>query len=249
MERHEAGKARMIPVILRECDWSGALFGKLQALPKDAKALTSWANSDAAFKDVAVGIRKVVEQLQGGNPSSGPAPAAPAATTGTLPRICNLPHLRNPNFTGRDELLKDLHDSLNSGKAAALTQAMHGLGGVGKTQTAVEYIYRHAAEYDIVWWIRSEEEAKLASDYAALAEPLRLKERGEKDQSVIVQAVRSALAAWRRWLIVFDNANEAKEIREFLPVGGMGHVLVNRGTYITGNQRRDWTVYGMSAGR
>jgi tetratricopeptide (TPR) repeat protein len=157
-----------------------------------------------------------------------------------------LPHLRNPNFTGRDELLKDLHDSLTSGKAAALTQALHGLGGVGKTQTAVEYIYRHAAEYDIVWWIRSEEAAKLASDYAALAEPLRLKERGEKDQSVIVQAVRRALAARKRWLIVFDNANEAKEIREFLPVGGAGHVLVTSRNPAFGGVARPLRVDKMS---
>jgi len=226
LARHEAGEAIVIPVILRDCDWRGALFGKLQALPKDAKAITSWTNSDAAFKDVAVGIRKIVEQLRGGSPTSVPCPTPPTAKTGALPQICNLSYLRNPNFTGREDLLNTLHDSLTSGNTTALTQAMHGLGGVGKTQTAVEYIYRHAAEYEIAWWIRSEEPAKLASDYAALAEPLRLKEQGEKDQSVIVQAVRSALAVRGRWLIVFDNANEAKEIREFLPVGGTGHLLV-----------------------
>lgn len=64
MERHEAGEARVIPVILREVDWHGAPFGKLQALPKNAEPVMNWANIDQAFTDVARGIRKVVEALK-----------------------------------------------------------------------------------------------------------------------------------------------------------------------------------------
>jgi hypothetical protein len=61
MERHELGEARVIPVILRPTDWHSAPFGKLQALPKDGKPITTWSNHDEAFLDVARGIRKVVE--------------------------------------------------------------------------------------------------------------------------------------------------------------------------------------------
>jgi hypothetical protein len=64
MQRHEAREARVIPVILRPCDWSSAPFGKLQALPKDAKPITMWSNRDDAFLDVARGIRKVVEDMR-----------------------------------------------------------------------------------------------------------------------------------------------------------------------------------------
>ena len=64
MERHEAGKARVIPVILRPVYWQGAQFGQLQALPKNAKPITTWSNQDEAFLDVARGIRQVVEELQ-----------------------------------------------------------------------------------------------------------------------------------------------------------------------------------------
>ncbi|NIO68033.1 MAG: DUF4062 domain-containing protein, partial [Anaerolineae bacterium] len=64
-----------------------------------------------------------------------------AASIG-LPPIFNLPHLRNPNFTGREDLLAQLRSALTSGQPAALTQAITGLGGVGKTQLAVEYAYR-----------------------------------------------------------------------------------------------------------
>lgn len=63
MERHDSGEARVIPIILRPCDWHGAPFGKLQALPKNAEPITKWENVDEAFLNVAQGIRKVVKEL------------------------------------------------------------------------------------------------------------------------------------------------------------------------------------------
>ena len=63
VERHELGEARVIPIALRHCDWQGAPFAKLQGLPRDMKPVTSWADRDEAFKDIAVGIRKVAEEL------------------------------------------------------------------------------------------------------------------------------------------------------------------------------------------
>ena len=63
LEKHEAGEVRVIPVIIRPVDWSGAPFSKLQALPKDAKPVTSWSNRDEAWTDVARGIRKAVEEI------------------------------------------------------------------------------------------------------------------------------------------------------------------------------------------
>ena len=65
LERHEAGEARVIPIILRPVDWKGAPFSHLQALPKDAKPLTPWPDRDAAFTNSAEGIRKVAEELGG----------------------------------------------------------------------------------------------------------------------------------------------------------------------------------------
>ena len=64
LERHDAGDACVIPVILRSVDWRGAPFAKLQALPRDAKPVTSWPDRDEAFTDVARGIRQVVEDLR-----------------------------------------------------------------------------------------------------------------------------------------------------------------------------------------
>lgn len=63
MERHAAGEARVIPVILRSCDWSGTSFAKLQALPRNAKPVRDWRNQDQAFLDIAKGIRKAIQEL------------------------------------------------------------------------------------------------------------------------------------------------------------------------------------------
>jgi hypothetical protein len=63
LERHDAGAARVVPVLLRACDWHGAPFGKLQGLPTDMRAVTSWPNRDKAFTDVARGIRAAVQEI------------------------------------------------------------------------------------------------------------------------------------------------------------------------------------------
>ena len=69
MARHEAGDAHVIPIILRPVDWHSALFGKLQALPKDGRPVTSWPNRDEAFVDVARGIRRAAEGAVSSHPS------------------------------------------------------------------------------------------------------------------------------------------------------------------------------------
>jgi tetratricopeptide (TPR) repeat protein len=147
--------------------------------------------------------------------------------TSPLPSIWNIPVPRNPHFTGRDDLLRQLRTALAAGQAAALTQpqAIHGLGGVGKTQLAVEHAYRHANEYDLVWWVRAESPALAAGDLALLAQPLQLAERDARDQSVVVQAVQRELARRDRWLVIFDNAEEPRDLSPFLPRGG-GHTLI-----------------------
>jgi TIR domain len=65
LERHEKGEARVIPVILRHCDWKSAPFGKLQAAPKDAKPITSWPDIDEALTDVARMLRLSLTEVGG----------------------------------------------------------------------------------------------------------------------------------------------------------------------------------------
>ena len=65
IERHDRGEARVIPIILRPCVWNTSPFGKLQALPKDAKPIVEWRPRDAGFKDVAQGIWRAIEEMTG----------------------------------------------------------------------------------------------------------------------------------------------------------------------------------------
>src|SRR6266567_4431093 len=245
MERHERGEARVIPIILHEVDWSRAPFGKLKALPKDGKAVSSWRNRAQAFKNVALGIRNAIEELRS---DVAAATTRVSVADDSLPAIWNVPHQRNINFTGREGLLKELHEALNSVKPAALTQALHGLGGVGKTQTAVEYAYRYANDYSLVWWIRSETSEKLAADYALLAERLNLNEKSEREEKIIVQAVRNALARRAEWLLIFDNAERPDDIRDYLPQGSGGHVLVTSVNPVFGSVAHPLKVKAMEPG-
>lgn len=64
LQRHQKGEACVIPIILRKCDWHKEKFAALQALPRDAKPVVNWSNQDDALYDVAVGIKKVVEELE-----------------------------------------------------------------------------------------------------------------------------------------------------------------------------------------
>ena len=64
LERHQTGEARVIPVIIRNADWTQAKFAKLQALPKEGKAVTLWPDRDSAWTNVAEGIRRVAEEIR-----------------------------------------------------------------------------------------------------------------------------------------------------------------------------------------
>src|SRR5262249_35819858 len=88
-----------------------------------------------------------------GRPGPGPAGTA-GRSSGGLPAIWNLPP-RNPGFVARVAELDQIRVSLVAGPVATV-QAVHGMGGVGKTQTAIEYAYRNAAGYDLVWWVDAE---------------------------------------------------------------------------------------------
>lgn len=144
---------------------------------------------------------------------------------GALSPIWNVPQQRNPNFVGREALLDQIHETLTSKNAAALT-AIHGMGGVGKTQLAAEYAYDHSGDYQVVWWIKSEEPAALASDYAALAEALELPQKQERDQRVIVAAGSEWLNHHGGWLLIFDNARRKEDLRGWLPQNRAGHVVI-----------------------
>jgi hypothetical protein len=107
MERHRLGDARVVPVIVKNCDWHSASFGKLNAVPKDGKAITSWANPDDAYTDVAREIRALVERTSGCRIGEMAAPI-PAHRTNIASAPAALP--RSGNLRVRQEF-SDLHKS------------------------------------------------------------------------------------------------------------------------------------------
>jgi hypothetical protein len=141
---------------------------------------------------------------------------------GTVPRVWNVP-ARNPGFTGRDAMLVAVREALLSGDRAVV-QALHGMGGVGKTQLAIEYAHRFAGAYDLVWWVNAEEAALIGAQVAQLAEEMGWTE-ARVGVAVARRAVLGELRQRDRWLLLFDNATNPDDLAEVLP-GGTGHVLI-----------------------
>jgi tetratricopeptide (TPR) repeat protein len=189
--------------------------------------------------DIGVGMRATLEELKV-NPVSSQQESTQSAPA------WNVSYLRNPFFTGREELLKQLHYNLTQNRAAALTQAparpedsaqaqaIHGLGGIGKTQTAVEYAYRYRDDYHAVLWVNAATRDELVTSFVGLATLLNLPERQEHDQPKIVAAVKHWFTAHDGWLLIVDNADDLAMAGEFLPTGGKGHLLLTTRAHAVG---------------
>jgi tetratricopeptide (TPR) repeat protein len=161
-----------------------------------------------------------------------PLPESERRTVRQEPRfpvpIWNVPH-RNPHFTGREEYIERMERAFREGENVALSQThtIHGLGGIGKTEIAIEFAYRHSHEYDLVWWIKSEDRATLSADYAELSDRLDLLPVEEPDQRLRANAVRGWLERTdQRWLLIFDNANEPQDLADLRPRQGNGNVII-----------------------
>ncbi|WP_433292302.1 FxSxx-COOH system tetratricopeptide repeat protein [Actinoplanes sp. CA-030573] len=173
----------------------------------------------------------------------GDAPAAegvpavdspPAGPSGVAGGVLNVP-ARNSAFVGRRETLATMRRLLDGVPRRPLV--IRGIGGVGKTQLAVEFAHRHAARYDVVWWVPAAGPAQARAALASLAERLDLP-RGRDPYQTALTAVDALGESALRWLLVFDNADDPAAIRMMLPPGGdvivtsrvhgwssMGHVL------------------------
>jgi hypothetical protein len=107
IERHDAGTARVIPIILRPCDWQYSKFSKLQVLPQEGKAVTLWENQDSAFLDVVQGIRQAVESLRSIESKAKKERVGSVFITGA-------PIEHPKNFFGREKELKRLFNLLKT---------------------------------------------------------------------------------------------------------------------------------------
>ncbi|MGZ8908018.1 MAG: DUF4062 domain-containing protein, partial [Methylobacter sp.] len=152
-------------------------------------------------------------------------------------RPCNLPYPSLENlFKGREEFIDTLHQDLQRSKekaAAAIVakQAIHGLGGVGKTRLAVEYAWRFRSEYSGILFVRAESQSALEANLAGLCEPgaLNLQEQAAKEQEVRVAAALQWFDDYSGWLLILDNADTkeaARAVENTLSRLHQGHVLI-----------------------
>ncbi|WP_436534208.1 tetratricopeptide repeat protein [Actinoplanes sp. HUAS TT8] len=180
-------------------------------------------------------LRTMVEQavLARAKPSVPPAfpdagRAMPRDTRfpGALPDVWNVP-ARNPNFVGRESDLAALAGAM-AAEARTTVTTVRGMGGVGKTQLAIEYAHRRATRYDLVWWINADDPAWIPDQFATLALRLGL---APDNAEAVRDEVHRALRQVPGWLLVFDDVDSAESIQEWVPTipmppGVPGHVLV-----------------------
>jgi tetratricopeptide (TPR) repeat protein len=220
-------KRQIIPVRVRPFDNEGLL--------------SSIIHIDLVELDEPEAKRKLLEGVCEGRAKPIIAPKFPSKKSdekgprfpGALPQIWNIPFNRNPNFTGRKEILDNLHNTLRAGNHTALTQSITGLGGVGKTQLAVEYAYQFASEYDLVWWVRSDDTVTLIADFSSLGDLLQLKQGESPEKISKASLVRRWLESNGNWLLIFDNVQKPEDLyspvvsdTNFIPQSSLGHVLI-----------------------
>ena len=137
----------------------------------------------------------------------------------------NVPR-RTDFFTGREDVLEELEQRLEAAGSAALTQTIVGLGGIGKTQTAIEYCLLHRARYHAgTFWVDASSAASLQIGYAECARGLRLVDEQTPDNRATA-AFMEHLQRYLGWLVVLDNADTPDAIRSHLPPNSHGHVLI-----------------------
>jgi len=155
--------------------------------------------------------------------------------------IFNVPHARNDNFVGREDLLGELHKRLTSKHPADRTQVLTGQGGMGKSALAMEYAYRHKDDYAVIWWVRADDELSVQTDLLKLAGKLAVAP-GETNAPAVLEALKGRLAGRADWLLIFDHAANPSVLDGAMPKDRSGSVIIT-------SRNPNWLdVRGMAVG-
>jgi tetratricopeptide (TPR) repeat protein len=178
--------------------------------------------------DEVEAVKLLIEKI-GSNTGARVSPGFPGARAkfpGELP-LNNLPN-RNTYFTGRESILKSIESAFKQKKGVFLTQAISGLGGIGKTQIAIEYAYKYANQYNCIWLINAETQETLLGDLLKFVENKCGVDFEEATPDIVIEAVRNWTAGNSGWLFIFDNAEDYSMIVKYLPRNnaGQGNVLI-----------------------
>ncbi|HET8843453.1 MAG TPA: FxSxx-COOH system tetratricopeptide repeat protein [Ktedonobacteraceae bacterium] len=139
-----------------------------------------------------------------------------------------VPFPRNPLFTGREAILEQLRAQLVAPRSGTLapTLALSGMGGIGKTQIAIEFAYRNALEFSAVFWVAAETAETVITSLQQIAEFLQLPASRSAEQLQIVGAVQRWLHTHQGWLLIGDNVEDMDVLHEVLPPNRQGALLL-----------------------
>ena len=211
-------RRQLVPVIVEEV--------RLDSLVTDRAA------ADLTSCDETTAIETLLHVLD--HPGPFGDEAGTVRFPGSIPLVWN-PMLRNADFIGRNSVLDHLRDQLDARSVSVvLPVALYGLGGVGKTQVALEYAHRFKADYDVIWWVDAEQPDQISRSLAELASHLGI--RVGTSHTEAAYEVRDKLRRgepYNRWLLIFDNADDPADVRAFLP-SGPGHVVIT-------SRNQSWT--------
>jgi tetratricopeptide (TPR) repeat protein len=134
-----------------------------------------------------------------------------------------------PNFTGRAAELERLRDNLFS-RQPPHVQVISGMGGIGKTELATQYIHRNIDTYEIIWWIRAEHQDRVRDALVKLGQRLELRQAttdSARDRTVAAVLETLQSGRWSSWLLVFDNAANPLDLQKYIPASrAEGHVII-----------------------
>lgn len=140
-----------------------------------------------------------------------------------------VPYQRNPLFIGRSLLLRNLKEALSAVVPKKFNHrvALHGMGGVGKTQCAIEYVYSSVSDYERIYWITAIDQTSLLSGYQKIAKTTTLTGLQQASPSEAAEAVMSWLKREQSWLLVIDNLDDIKVAEGLIPENSVkGHTLI-----------------------
>jgi hypothetical protein len=214
LKEAQQGGVRILWVPVRDSPYKKTALQDYQAVLDPEKALAKMKGAERAQAWVRI-CEEIEKAVKLSSPEHEPGADVHKAALSNLPD-------RNPFFTGRNKVLAQLAETLAQRGRAALS----GLGGVGKTQTAVEYAHRHLDEYEHVFLATAASREALVSGYTTTAGLLGLLLAEVEDQTPAVNGVKRWLSSHQRWLLILDNTDDLTMICPFIPPGKNGHLLV-----------------------